>query len=68
MLWKVGISDIPLVLAASFLCAYLAIWFELLLGYIDIQYSSLYEKIYQNSADDTATANTTDGDTNGSLS
>lgn len=38
-------------LAISFLCSYLAIWLELLEGYIDTLYMKLYEKIYRNTAD-----------------
>ena len=33
-------------LAISFLCSYLAIWLELLEGYIDTFYNKLYGKIY----------------------
>ena len=44
--WMVGISDIPLVLATSFLASYSAIWLELLEGYIDILYLKFYDKIY----------------------
>ena len=43
-------------LAISFLCAYLAIWIELLEGFIDILYMWLYEKIYPNSQNDTPAA------------
>ena len=46
-LWSVGFSDIPLVLAVSFLSSYLAIWLELFEGYIDILYLRLYESIYK---------------------
>ena len=45
-LWSVGFSDIPLVLAISFFCSYLAVWLELLEGYIDTLYQKLYDKIY----------------------
>lgn len=58
-LWSVGFSDIPLVLAVSFLCSYLALWLELLEGFIDTSYLRVYEKIY-NPSDDT-TASDTDG-------
>lgn len=34
------------VLAISFLCSYLAIWLELLEGYVDTLYEKLYDKIY----------------------
>ena len=45
-LWFVGFSDLPLVLAISFLCSYLAVWLELAEGYIDTLYQKLYDKIY----------------------
>lgn len=45
-LWVVGFSDIPLILAVSFLASYLAIWLELFEGYIDTLYDRFYEKIY----------------------
>lgn len=57
------LCDIPLVLAISFLCSYLAIWLELFEGIIDTLYTKLYEKIYPNSADDTLTAADFDDDT-----
>ena len=43
------------VLAISFLASYVAVWLELLEGYIDTLYLKLYDKIYP-------TANTTDTD------
>lgn len=39
-------SVLPRLLAISILCAYLAIWLELLEGYIDTLYNKLYEQIY----------------------
>lgn len=33
-------------LAISFLCSYLAIWLELLEGYVDVFYNKFYGKIY----------------------
>ena len=39
-------SVLPRLLAISILCAYLAIWLELLEGYIDTLYDKLYEQIY----------------------
>jgi hypothetical protein len=45
--------EIPFVLAISFLASYMAIWLELLEGYIDTLYNKLYDKIYP-------TADTTD--------
>ena len=43
-------------LAASFLASYMAIWLELLEGYIDTLYAKLYDKIYPtaDTADDDA--------------
>lgn len=49
--WNVGISDIPLMLAISFLASYSALWLELLEGYIDTLYLKLYDKIYDTSTD-----------------
>lgn len=66
-IWCVGISDLPLLLAISFLCAYMAIWLELLEGYIDTLYMKCYEKIYGDKAD-TLTADADNGDTAGNVS
>ena len=46
------IPQIPFVLAISFFAAYLAIWLELLEGYIDTLYTKLYDTLY--STTDTA--------------
>ena len=57
-------STIPLLLAISFLASYLAIWLELLEGFIDSLYTKLYEIIYQPTDDTAATADnkaSTDG-------
>ena len=40
--------------AVSFLCAYAAVWLELLCGYIDTLHDKLYESIYPEEADDEA--------------
>ena len=45
-LWSVGFSDLPLLLAVSFLASYSAIWIELFEGFIDTLYQKLYDKIY----------------------
>ena len=66
-IWCVGFSDIPTMLAISFLCAYLAIWLELLEGYIDLMYIKCYEKIY-NTTPDTFTTDANNGDTAGNVS
>ena len=42
--WYVGFSDLPLVLAISFLASYSALWLELLEAYIDTLYLKLYGK------------------------
>ena len=71
VLWLSVLSGRNMVsaLALSFLCAYIAIWLELFMGYIDTLYNRLYEKIY--SATDTDNSNTADadvGNTNNKLS
>ena len=45
-LWCVGFSDIPTVLAISFLCAWASIWLDLFMGIIDHLYLIIYEQIY----------------------
>lgn len=65
-LWCVGFSDIPMVLAVSFLASYVAIWLELLEGFVDTIYLKLYEKIYRNQ-DDTTAADANDGYSAGSV-
>lgn len=60
-----GIAE---VFAISFLCAYIAIWVELGMGYIDTLYTTLYEKIYTNGKDYEASTDTYDGDSAGSVS
>lgn len=47
-------SELPRLLAISILCSYIAIWLELLEGYIDTLYDKLYEQIYP-TADSTDT-------------
>ena len=54
MSWHVGFSDIPYMLAVSFLTCYIAIWIELFEGYIDTLYLKLYDKIYNSTADTSA--------------
>lgn len=66
--WVVGFSDIPLLLAISFLCAYLALWLELLEGFIDTLYLWLYEKNYTNTENDTPAADADSGNSAGSVS
>jgi hypothetical protein len=47
-------SGVPLIasVAVSFLCAYAAVWLELLFGYVDTLYNMLYENIYSEETDD----------------
>lgn len=66
--WSVGFSDIPIILATSFLASYIAIWLELLEAYIDTVYMRIYETITTKHPSDEASADTADGDTNGTLS
>lgn len=66
-LW-VGFSDIPSVLAISFLASYAAIWLELFEGLIDKIYLKIYEKVITTSNDDTAAADAGNGDPAGALS
>ena len=36
----------------SFICAYIAVWLELLFGFIDVIHNEIYESIYAEKADD----------------
>lgn len=51
-LWYVGLSDIPMVLAISFLCSYLAIWLELIMYAIDTLYNRIYGILEDNNEED----------------
>lgn len=62
-----GTSSIVTVLAISFLCAYLAIWLELLMGIVDYNYNKVYGKIYTTSADAPA-SDADEGDSAGTVS
>lgn len=66
-LWSVGFSDIPYILAISFLSSYSAVWLELLEGYIDTLYLKLYDKIYTTPAD-TSAADPDESNSAGSVS
>lgn len=65
--WVVLIYSIyigrPLIasVAVSFLCAYAAVWLELLCGYIDTLYNRCYEDIYTENTE-------ADADTKGTVS
>ena len=56
------------VLAVSFLASYLAIWLELMEGYIDTLYMKAYAKIYSDTTDGTVAADADDGYPAGSVS
>lgn len=49
-----GTCGIVTVLAISFLCAYSAIWLELVMGIVDYYYNKVYGKIYTTSDDASA--------------
>jgi len=55
------IPQIPLVLAISFLASYIALWLELLEGYIDTLYLKLYGKIVSKYSDNEVAADTDKG-------
>lgn len=48
----------PEAMAISFACAYIAMWIELAMGFVDLMYYSAYEKIYTaaDTTDETADA------------
>lgn len=56
------------VLAVSFLASYSAIWLELFEGIIDTLYMKLYETIYPNTDNDTASADADSSYSTGSVS
>ena len=58
-----NIPQIPLMFAISFLNAYLAIWAELGMGFIDTLFDKCYETIYR-SKDNETTATADEGDPN----
>ena len=60
-------KQILMPLAVSFLASYIALWLELLEGYVDTLYMKLYGKIYKTS-DDTITSDANSGDSAGSVS
>ena len=61
--------DIISALAVSFLCAYLALWLEMLMGFIDTIYNKIYEKIYSTAdAGIAPTADDSESDTDGDMS
>lgn len=62
-----GIQQIPMMLAISFTASYMALWMELVEGYIDTLYLKFYEKIYGTTAD-TSASDAEQGDTQGTVS
>ena len=67
-LWEVSsFYGVIKVLAISFLASYIAIWLELLEGYVDTLYIRLYGKIYETS-DNTPAADADDGNSAGTVS
>lgn len=46
MMLHVGFADMPKVIAASFLFAYLSLWLQLLLAFTDRLFNYLYDKIH----------------------
>lgn len=54
-------------LAVSFLASYMAIWLELLEGYIDTLYMNVYEKIYSDTSNDTVASDPKRGDSDSSV-
>ena len=55
-------------LAISFLCSYLALWLELIEGFIDSLYMKLYETIYSDTTDNETSADADNGHPASSLS
>lgn len=64
----IGLDAIIMVLAMSFLSSYLAIWLELLEGFIDTLYIKCYGKIISTDTDDEVATDAKFGDSSGSLS
>lgn len=62
-----GAGSVITVLAISFLCAYLAIWLELVMGIVDYYYNKVYGKIYTTS-DDAPASDPDEGDSAGTMS
>ena len=65
---KMGFSEIPLMLAISFLASYSAIWIELLEGYIDTLYLKIYGKITSEYSNDTLASDAERGNSDGTVS
>ena len=54
--------------ATSFLCAALAPWLNLLMGFIDTKFNWLYDKIYSTAEDEPSEGDSDEGDTERSVS
>lgn len=67
-LWSFGFSNVPLMLAVSFLASYMAIWLELLEGFIDKLYMKLYGKIITTDGNNTSASDADNGDSAGTVS
>lgn len=63
-----GTTGIAEALALSFLSAYAAIWLELGMAYVDLQYNKHYGKIIENHNNDTAASESDEDDSAGSVS
>lgn len=68
LIYSLFTKDIITALAISFLCSYLALWLELIEGFIDFLYLRIYEKIYPDTNNDTASPVRHEGDTDGTVS
>ena len=53
--------------ATSFLCAALAPWLNLLMGFIDTKFNWLYDKIYSTAEDEPSEGDSDEGDTERSV-
>ena len=61
-LWVVGLSDIPMCLAASFAASYAAVWLNLVLGITDYIYNNVYDKVFSTAYRSADVAEHTDGE------
>lgn len=61
-------EDVITSFATAFISSYLAIWLELLFGFIDVCYEHIYNKIYQGSASDNSETSAYNVDTEDSES
>ena len=66
--WLFASEDVICSVAFAFLSSYIAIWLELLFGFIDNIYLMLYEKIYPTADDDTPSADPDKGRSDSAVS